>query len=183
MRFAKLWLFPIVLGIAIDGVSELLKKVGGFIVKEISDRMKYDLPVSWDAIVGLLFMIVAVIFALYFLTKTYSKFESHEPGTRTAVLVLTLVLIGSTNLWAILLERPEIRKSYDEVTPNALLNDVKNKFAGEHPIVSLAGENNYGCTQPCKTSLLYVVPKIFGETFMTFDFDANNRLLRKDWLD
>ena len=188
-RFFKIFL-PIIAAILIDGISEGLKQLGTFIVREISNdvreisdgvrlrRMNWDGALTW--IVASVFMIVL----LYFVIKGLAKYESDNLGMRTAILAGTLILIGATNLWEVALERPEMRKMYDAITPGqSSLQDVDRiSFASWNRSVYTHSNEPYGiCTGNCSFAFVYSVPRIFGEGLMELDFDVNKKLLRKSW--
>jgi hypothetical protein len=183
-RFAR-FLVPIIAAVLIDGISEALKGLGTFIVKEISDDVMLS-RVDWDGAGVWLMGTVAMIVLLYFVLRGFSRYESHNLGARTAVLVVTLILIGSTNLWEVVLERPTMRKMYDEVVPGkSSLQDVGRKFlANWNQSVSFHSDDQFGlCINDCSFALIYTVPKVFGEGRMKLDFDANKTVLRKRWYD
>jgi len=181
MRSVKTWLLPIVLGALIDGVSEVLKFVSGNFPKQLSDgRLMERMP--WDNLLLLLFVATVMTVVLYFLMSTLVKFESHNLSIKIAILVVTLVFLGSTNLWEVLLERRAMRASYEEVSTHTTFTEVKNKF-NRSGSFSYQNEYPYGVPDDFAYSLRYEVPKAFGETTMMFYFGKDWKVLRKTWLD
>jgi hypothetical protein len=181
MRLVKTWLLPIVLGALIDGVSEVLKFVGGNFPKQVSDgKLMERMP--WDNLLLLLFVATVMTVVLYFLMSTFVKFESHNLSIKIAILVVTLVFLGSTNLWEVLLERGAMRASYDEISTETTFTQVKNKF-NRSGSLSYQGEYSLSVPDAFAYSLRYEVPKAFGETTMMFYFGKDWKVVKKTWRD
>ncbi len=181
-RFLKIFL-PIIAAILIDGISEALKQLGTFIVREISDDVTLR-RMDWDGVLALTVGSVFMIVLLYFVIKGFAKYESHNLEARTAVLAATLILIGSTNLWAVALKRPEMRKMYDAITPGqSSLQDVEriSLASWDRTVRFHSNEPSGICTGDCSFAFVYSVPEVFGEGLMELDFDVNKKLLRKSW--
>ena len=181
-RFLKFSL-TVVAAILIDGISELLKPLGTIVVREISDDVMLR-RMDWGGVLALTVGSIFMIGLLYFVIKGFAKYESDNLGARTAVLAGTLILIGSTNLWEVALQRPEMRNMYDAITPGqSSLQDVDRiSFASWNRSVYFHSNEPSGiCTGSCSFAFVYSVPKIFGEGLMELDFDVNKKLVRKNW--
>ena len=182
-RFARFFL-PIIAAVLIDGISEALKGFGTFIAKEISDDVVLR-RVAWDAVFAFMVGTGVMIAALYFVIKKFARYESHNLGERAAVLAIALIILGSTNLWEVALQRPIMRDRYNEILPGQSLEDVQKKvFASWNRTVHFHTDEPSGlCVNDCSFALVYDVPKMFGEGWFKLDFDANKKVLRKKWYD
>jgi hypothetical protein len=181
--FLKIVFLPVVAAILIDGISEALKKLGTFFVSEISDSVMLH-KMSWDGVFAWIVASVIMIGLLYFVIKGLAKYESDNLVLRTAILAGTLILIGSSNLWDVIFQRPEMRKMYDAITPDqSTVQDVDRiSFASWNRSVYCHNDESYGlCAGDCSVAFIYSVPKIFGEGTIKLDFGANKKLLRKSW--
>jgi hypothetical protein len=114
-RFARFGL-PIITAVLIDGISEALKGLGTFITKEISDVVMFR-RVDWDGVFALVVGTGAMVLALYFVIKKFARYESHNLAERASVLAVALIVLGSTNLWEVALQRPTMRDKYNEILP------------------------------------------------------------------
>jgi hypothetical protein len=182
--FAR-FLLPTVAAVLIDGISEALKGFGTFIVKEISDDVMLR-RVDWDGVFALVMGIGAMIVALYFVIKKFARYESHSIRERAAVFAVVLIILGSTNLWEVALQRPTMRAKYDEIVPGqSSLQDVRKKFlANWNQRVYFHEDEPSGlCVNDCSFALVYDVPKVFGEGSFKLDFGNNKKVLRKKWYD
>ena len=183
-RFARFFL-PTIAAVLIDGISESLKTFGTFIVKEISVDVMLG-RVDWDGVFALVMGTGAMIVALYFVIKKFARYESRKPGERAAVFAVALIILGSTNLWEVALQRPTMRDKYDEIVPGqSSLQDVRKKFlANWNQRVYFHNNEPSGlCVNDCSFALVYDIPKIFGEGWFKLDFDGNKKVLRKEWYD
>lgn len=183
-RFARFFL-PTIAAVLIDGISEALKGFGTFILKEISDDVMLR-RVDWDGVFALVMGTGAMIVALYFAIKKFARYESHNLGERAAVLAVALIILGSTNLWEVALQRPTMRDKYNEILPGqSSLQDVRKKsLANWNQRVYFHTDEPSGlCVNDCSFALVYDVPKLFGEGSFKLDFDANKKVLRKKWYD
>ena len=182
--FARFFL-PTIAAVLIDGISEALKGFGTFIVKEISDDVMLR-RVDWDGVFALVIGTGAMTVALYFVIKKFARYESHNVGQRAAVLAVALIILGSTNLWEVALQRPTMRDKYNEIMPSqSSLQDVRKKFLANwnQRVYFHTDEPSGLCVNDCSFALVYDVPKIFGEGSFKLDFDANKKVLRKNWYD
>jgi|SRR5579872_2178992 hypothetical protein len=182
-RFAGFFL-PIIAAVLIDGISEALKGIGTFIAKEISEDVMLR-RVEWDGVFALMVGTGAMTVALYFVIKKFARYESHNLGARAAVLAVTLIVLGSTNLWEVTLQRPTMRDRYNQILRGQSLEDVEKKFlASWNQRVYFHTDGPFGlCVNDCSFALVYDIPKIFGEGWFKLDFDGNKKVLRKEWYD
>ena len=183
-RFAR-FLLPAIAAVLIDGISEALKGFGTFIPKEVSDNVMLR-SVDWDGLFALVMGTAAMIVALYFVMKKFAKYESQNLGERTTVLAIVLIILGSTNLWEVVLQRPTMRDKYNEILPGqSSLQDVRKKFLANwnQRVYFHTDEPSGLCVNDCSFALVYDLPKIFGEGWFKLDFDANKKVLRKEWYD
>jgi hypothetical protein len=182
--FARFFL-PTIAAVLIDGISEALKGFGTFIVKEISDDVMLR-RVDWDGVFALVMGTTAMIVALYFVIEKFARYESHNLRERAAVLAVALIILGSTNLWEVALQRPTMRDKYNEILPGqSSLQDVRRKFLANwnQRVYFHTNETSGLCVHDCSFALVYDVPKMFGEGSFKLDFDANDKVLRKEWYD
>ena len=183
-RFARFFL-PTIAAVLIDGISEALKGFGTFIVKEISDDVMLR-RVDWDGVFALVMGTGAMIVALYFVIKKFARYESRNLGERAAVLAVALIILGSTNLWEVAVQRPTMRDKYNEILPGqSSLQDVRKKFLANwnQRVYFHTNETSGLCVNDCSFALVYDVPKMFGEGSFKLDFDTHEKVLRKEWYD
>jgi hypothetical protein len=183
-RFARFFL-PAIAAVLIDGISEALKGFGTFTVKEISDDVMLR-RVDWDGAFALVMGTGAMIVALYFVIKKFARYESRNLGERAAVLAVALIILGSTNVWEVALQRPTMRAKYDEILPgHSSLEDVRKKFLANwnQRVYFHTDEPSGLCVNDCSFALVYDIPKVFGEGSFKLDFDTNKKVIWKKWYD
>jgi hypothetical protein len=177
------FLLPIIAAVLIDGISEALKGLGTFITNEISDDVLLK-RVEWSSVSELAIGTVVMIVTLYFILQKFARYESHNLGERAAILAVVLIILGSTNLWEVALQRPMMRDTYNKIVPGrSSFQDVqKISLANWNKRVDF-NEPSGLCVNDCSFALIYDVPRIFGEGWFKVDFDTNKKVLRKTWTD
>jgi hypothetical protein len=158
--FAR-FLLPAIAAVLIDGISEALKGFGTFILKEVADNVMLR-AVDWDGIFALVVGTAAMTVALYFVIKKFTGYESENLGERTTVLAVVLIILGATNLWEVVLQRPTMRDRYNEILPGqSSLQDVRKKFLANwsQRVYFHTDEPSGLCVNDCSFALSTTSPK------------------------
>jgi hypothetical protein len=176
-------LLPVTAAVLIDGLSEALKAFGSFINSNISDDVLLQ-RMDWEgAFIAMMGSAVLAV-ALYFALRTFAKYESDSLAMRTAVLVLALILVGTSHMWPVIFDRSLMHDRYGEINPGkTTLHDIDKRFLADwNESISFHSDNpNDLCTNGCSFMFIYPVPKFFGEGDMTLEFDADKKVLQKCW--
>ena len=176
-------LLPVIAAVLIDGLSEALKTFGTFIASNISDDALLrgmDREGAFISMIGITVLAVALYFAL----RRFAKYETDSLAMRTAVLVLALLLVGTSHMWPVIFDRSLMHDRYGEINPGkTTLHDIDTRFLADWN-KSISFHSDYPndlCTNACSLKFIYPVPKFFGEGDMTLEFDADKKVLQKCW--
>ena len=176
---------PFVGAVLIDGLSEALKAIGDNINSLIRYGQLMD-SVDWSGAGMLVIVVIVLTVGLYFVLKKSAKYESKSLAVRTLALVVSLLLVGSSHLWSVLLERSVMHDMYKELKPGTVsLCDIDHKFpVGWNKRIEFHSDDPTDrCTKTCSFMFIYPVAELFGEGEMTFKFGADKRILEACWLE
>ena len=176
-------LLPVIAAVLIDGLSEALKTFGTFIASNISDDSLLQ-RMDWEGAFIAMMGITVLAVALYFALRSFAKYESDSLAMRTAVLVLALLLVGTSHMWPVIFDRSLMHDRYGEINPGkTTLRDIDKRFLADwNKNISFHSDSpNDLCTNACSFKFSYPVPKFFGEGNMTLKFDADKKVLQKCW--
>jgi hypothetical protein len=182
--FARLFL-PFIAAVLIDGLSEALKGIGNYIDSLILYHRLLE-KTDWNGAFMLLMISVVLAVALYFALLRFAKYESESLAVRTVFLVLALLLVGSSHLWPVILDRSLMHDMYNELTPEKTnLHYIDGRFPSVwNKGITFHGDNSTDlCTNTCSFMFSYPVPELFGEGEMTLKFGADKTILQKCWFD
>jgi hypothetical protein len=173
-----IWLaVPIVAGILVDGASESLKFVTHGVSNQTMDR---ELTLADPLILVLCIVLLVAAILMYERSIEHTKCE-----VRILFLVLSLVIVGALEPWAVFFNRKPILDSYDKVCTGVdkctgvdSLTDVQRKFGPASPRVEFHDYKNLNpkgshiyCAQGCSVRLTYDVPSLWHRSFVYIDFD------------
>jgi hypothetical protein len=164
---------PLVVGILVDGASELLKFAAHHQRQDFEYFSLRDVPSA-------LFLWLLAIALVGFSAFLLEKFSDRKPLIRTVLLVLSLTLVGALDPWSVLSKRELLLEACDRIQTGQSLRDVTKDMFTEPMVIAHVDNDQYGssCTGDCWLRFTYDIPKLWGSEVFQVDFGSNQRVLR-----
>ncbi len=173
---------PVALGVMIELACDLLKHTTRYFTTNIYFEIQNSI---WQEVkdvniwFGLAFAIVLVILSTWILDSW--KWAHPSRAVRTTLLIISIILTAIVDPPGHIF-KDEALNAYSKAYPGEPMADVLKPFEHEGPALVLPHKENgdqLDCTGDCWVRLSYEVPEMFGERWISLDFDRNLKLLKK----
>jgi hypothetical protein len=127
----------------------------------------------------LAFAIVLVILSTWILDSW--KWAHPSRAVRTTLLIISIILTAIVDPPGHIF-KDEALNAYAKAYLGEPMADVLKPFEHEGPALVLPHKENgdqLDCTGDCWVRLSYELPEVFGERWISLDFDRNLKLLKK----
>jgi hypothetical protein len=171
------WGFPILVGVLIEISSDLLKHVAHHI--SVSGGILSELP-NPDFWTGIAFTIGLVAVSLWILE---SWPRAHPKlWVKITLVIISVIIAGVIDVPGRAF-KDKILTAYDRAQVGESMNDVLDRFQyGDiliEPNKDKTPHNELDCVDSCWLRVMYEVPVIFGERWVTLEFAQDQKLIRK----
>lgn len=173
---------PIVFGVVIEFTCDLLKRVVHYSSTSIYFDVQHGIwrelrePDTW---IGLAFAIVLVASSTWVLDNW--KWAYPKRAVRTALFVISVIFAAMLDPWDHLF-KDDLLKAFGEAYVGEPMSDVLMPFHYESPsLVSPHKDkgDSLDCIGDCRLRLTYEVPVIFGQRWISLEFDRDQKLSKK----
>jgi hypothetical protein len=173
---------PVALGVMIELACELLKQVVRYFMTSIYFEIRNNI---WEEVkdsgiwIGLVFAIVLVVLSTWVLDNW--KWAHPRREVRTGLLLISIILTAIVDPPGRIF-KDELLNAYGKAYRGEPMSDVLKPFEHESPSLVLPRRDNgdqLDCIGNCWLRLSYEVPEMFGERWISLDFDRDQKLLRK----
>lgn len=173
---------PIAFGLMIELACDLLKQVIRYFTTSIYFDLQHDIWVELkdsNTWIGLVVAIVLLVLSMWILDNW--KWAHPSRVVRIALLVVSIALAAIVDPFGRAF-KSELLEGYGKAYTGEAMSDVLKPFEHEGPsFVSPHKDKGdpLDCTGDCWLRLNYEVPEMFGERWISLDFDRDLKLLKK----
>ena len=177
--FLAEWGIPVLVGFLVEVSSDLVKYVTQHVSTSFSaERSELG---SLDFWAGILFTICLLAVSLWILEIWHRGHPKR--WVRITVAILSVIIAGIVDPFGHA-PNDKILAAYHEAQIGERMPVVLNRFQyhGEvliEPNKDRESHNELDCTSRCWIRLTYVVPEVFGERYVSLDFDRDQNLIGK----
>ena len=173
---------PVALGVMIELACELLKQVVRYFTTSIYFEIQNNI---WEEVKdsgiwsGLVFAIALVVLSTWVLDNW--KWAHPRREVRTSLLLISIILTAIVDPPGRIF-KGELLNAFGTAYPGEPMPDVLKPFEHESPSLVLPHKDKgdqLDCSGDCWLRLSYEVPEMFGERWISLDFDRDQKLLRR----
>lgn len=176
---------PIVFGVMIELACDLLKHVVQYFSTSIYFEVKlgiWEQLKESDVWIGLTFAIALVALSTWVLDGW--KWADPRRWVRTGLLLLSVIFAGIVDPFGHIFRENTLR-AFEKAQIGESMPVVLGRFEYGSPSLLRPHKENgdpLDCIGNCWIRLTYDLPVVFGERWITLDFDRDQHLIRKDQL-
>jgi hypothetical protein len=174
---------PVALGVVIELACDLLKHIIRYFTTSIYFDLQHDIWVELkdsNTWVGLVVAILLVVVSMWILDNW--KWAHPSRGVRIGLLVVSIALTAIVDPFGRTFKR-ELLEAYEKAHTGEAIADVLKPLQHESPSLVVPHTdqgNQLDCIGDCWLRLSYEVPEMFGERWISLDFDRDSETHQKE---